>query len=669
MVPLMINEPAGTAKANFHPGKTLADGNYIAVDTMNNGIGNMSGTLNPLAFDPYSGTLCFVHRSYTSTYAAGQSSGQLWYNISTDFGATWSRVPGGINTANSQKYGRYPSMGISNPAKGPIAGTTAFFAWPELTTGGAGFGWVGYAADRPAGSGAPAPSIDQGTATHQYDSDVPCWASDNSSDMFWVADYGVSSYGIDLFTTPDFGTITKVSPPQWSDSALGSWGSYQMGGASWNGVQYMAVFSAFSTFLNPAPLILPGVSKSTDNGATWSNFDVCDFRKISKLAKYDEILTFGGGFNQGDIHVDKNGNVHLVVQVAVTTTNAGTYAEIALVDLFEIGTGWDATIITTDLDVSASACWNNASGMGGGQMGPSSYLAFDSTRTIMAVQYVNKGTSPYGDVFLTYKLLNDAVWATPINLTHSDSTDNSQSHLAPFLRTVKTGNSVECTAFSMYGYELGNTGPLGLNGNACVAYLGAEKFNVTVPTVPVELFSFTANVISGIINLNWSTASEVNNLGFNVERSANKSDWTKIAFVQGHQNSTSTIAYSYFDKSVSKSGKYYYRLKQLDDNGSYKYSNIVAIDLIAPATFDLCQNFPNPFNPTTTISYTLPERSKVVLSIYNELGQKVAELFNGEITAGSHSVEWNAGKFVSGVYFYELKTEKFTSVKKLILMK
>jgi len=88
-----------------------------------------------------------------------------------------------------------------------------------------------------------------------------------------------------------------------------------------------------------------------------------------------------------------------------------------------------------------------------------------------------------------------------------------------------------------------------------------------------------------------------------------------------------------------------------------------------PKSIDLLQNFPNPFNPSTTISFTLPERTRVVLSIYNEIGENVAVLFNGEKEAGYHSIEWNANKFVSGIYFYELKTEKFTSVKKLILMK
>ena len=124
--------------------------------------------------------------------------------------------------------------------------------------------------------------------------------------------------------------------------------------------------------------------------------------------------------------------------------------------------------------------------------------------------------------------------------------------------------------------------------------------------------------------------------------------------------SISGIDFPYFDKGTG------YNVRCLYDiaTGINDHSNNTL-----PKSIDLLQNFPNPFNPSTTISFTLPERTRVVLSIYNEIGENVAELFNGEKAAGYHSIEWNASKFVSGIYFYELKTEKFTSVKKLILMK
>jgi len=472
-----VNDPVNVVKTKINPFKTMADGNYVVVDTMSNGYGPASGNLNPLAFDPYSGVLCFVHRGYAG-YAAG--SGQLWYNISTDYGVTWSRVAGGVNTSNPQITGRYPSMAISNAAKGPIDQTIAFFSWPELI--GGAFGGIGYGADQPAGAGTEAAFLDQGTP-NLYSSASPSWASDKSADMFWVGSYGQSPYGIDVWTTPDFGTINKYSPPQWSDSALGSSGDVELGGESWQGVQYFGVMSGFSSFTNPNPITLPGYSKSTDNGATWSNFKVCDWRQIPKLANYDVLLLSGAGYLQGDMHVDKNSHPHLVVTICDTTVNSTTYSKVAIVDLFETATGWDATVIADDIDTSSTAAWQNGSGMGLGQMGTCDYLAFDTTRNIMAAQYINTGKSGYADVYLKYKKLGDTAWSAAMNLTNSDSTDNSQTQFAPFLRTVVNGNSVQCTAFSMYGYQAGVESPTVNPAAAAIAYVGAETFTVSLTGV------------------------------------------------------------------------------------------------------------------------------------------------------------------------------------------
>jgi hypothetical protein len=188
--------------------------------------------------------------------------------------------------------------------------------------------------------------------------------------------------------------------------------------------------------------------------------------------------------------------------------------------------------------------------------------------------------------------------------------------------------------------------------------------------VPVELISFSASVVKDIVNLSWKTATEVNNLGFNVERSANKIDWEKIAFVQSNQNSTSTISYSYIDKSVSQAGNYYYRLKQIDYDGSYKYSSIVQAGVNLPFIFTLDQNYPNPFNPSTKIQYNLPENSFVSLKVYNTIGQEVAALVNNVVLPGSHEITFDASKLNSGVYFYTLKSgNNFVQTRKMIIMK
>jgi hypothetical protein len=488
--PVQLIEQPTVSKAYYNPGKTQADGNYIAVDTSNSGLGPSIGTLNPFAYDPYSGTATFVHRNFTATYGAGQTSGQLYYNISTDFGITWSRVPGGVNTTNAQTSGRYPSMGLSNEARGPIDGTIAFFSWPELTTAG-GFGWVGYAADQPAGAGAPAPFLDESTAAQQYSSQTICWANDKAAHMFWAADYGSTAVpllvGIDIWSTADFGSVAKVSPPQMSDSVFNDGGEIMLGGQAYNGVQYLGVVGTFNEFYAPNPIQFgwyPGVSKSTDNGATWSDFKVCDFRQIPKLAKYDELYSWSGSsFRlEGDINVDKNGRAHLLVELADTSVDLYSYKEVALVDLFETATGWDATIIATDLDTAVANIWNNAVDMGVGQCGPEPYLAFDSTRSIMAVQYVNKGKSGYGDLFLKYKNLTDINWSTVMNLTNSDSTDNTCSHLAPFMKATYSGDgkTANCTVFSMYSYEVGNAHPNGNGNNVSAYFYGAENFIISI---------------------------------------------------------------------------------------------------------------------------------------------------------------------------------------------
>ena len=485
--PLVVNEQAGIIKANYHPGKTLADGNYIAVDTSNSGLGPSIATLNPFAYDPYSGTACFFHRGLSTTYASPNGTGQLWYNISTDFGVTWSRVPGGVNTSNPQMKGRYPSMTLSNPTKSSDrANTTAAFSWPELNPGA--FGWVGYAADQPAGGGSPSAFLDQGTADIQYSSQTVSWSSDNTADIFWAADYGTPTtvQGVDLWQTADFATVNKYSPAQWSDSVFSDVGVIPLGGQAYNGVQYFAVVATFNQNLAPNPITFgwfPGVSKSTDQGATWSDFDVCDFRTIPALAKYDELYSWGGSASfrlEGDVNVDKNGHAHLLVEVADTSVDNSTYNGVAIVDLFQTGSGWDATIVASDIDTSVANLWNIATNQGVGQMGPSPYLAFDSTRTIMAVQYNNKSASGYADMYLKYKNVGDTKWSPAINLTHSDSTDNVAGHLAPFIKANFVGNIAHCTAFSEYTYEAGNTSPTGNGNNLAVYYMGAEPFDITI---------------------------------------------------------------------------------------------------------------------------------------------------------------------------------------------
>ena len=202
----------------------------------------------------------------------------------------------------------------------------------------------------------------------------------------------------------------------------------------------------------------------------------------------------------------------------------------------------------------------------------------------------------------------------------------------------------------------------GINGGI----IGDPRWNPTV--LPVELTSFTAVVAKQNVNLNWSTATELDNSGFAVERSIDNQTWSKIAFIKGAGTSTRITHYSYTD-NPQQAGKIYYRLKQTNFDGSFKYSNTVEVSMTAPAEFTLNQNYPNPFNPSTKISYSIPKASHVKLIIYNMLGKEVVKLVDNKEEAGNHSITFDASNLASGIYLYKLQTNTNQLTKKMILLK
>ncbi len=190
--------------------------------------------------------------------------------------------------------------------------------------------------------------------------------------------------------------------------------------------------------------------------------------------------------------------------------------------------------------------------------------------------------------------------------------------------------------------------------------------------LPVELSYFPAIVLEQGVYLKWRTETEVSNYGFEIEKSQksivkNQTKWTKIGFVQGHGNTNSPKNYSFTDYVIS--GKYSYRLKQIDTDGKFEYSKVIEIELGSPAKFELSQNYPNPFNPVTTIRFTIPQSGNVRLAVYNVLGEQVAELANGFMEAGIHTVNFNALELNSGIYVYKIETNGSVQSRKMILIK
>jgi len=251
--------------------------------------------------------------------------------------------------------------------------------------------------------------------------------------------------------------------------------------------------------------------------------------------------------------------------------------------------------------------------------------------------------------------------------------------------TIIAKSSDNGTKWQPYIFAGTNPGQYQLNTtNKTVTVYGLSSFSyfslsdITAP-LPVNLTSFSAVTTGRDVKLSWITSQELNNKGFAIEKrtSFNNAygDWIQIAFINGHGNSNVEQLYSYSDIKLF-SGKYQYRLKQIDYSGSSEYYSLNSpseIVIGTPVNFSLFQNYPNPSNPNTKIDYQLPFSGKVVLKVYDITGKEVATLVNGAQDAGFYSVDFNGEKISSGVYFYKLiaegNSQKFSKTMKMILTK
>lgn len=259
----------------------------------------------------------------------------------------------------------------------------------------------------------------------------------------------------------------------------------------------------------------------------------------------------------------------------------------------------------------------------------------------------------------------------------------------PEIRAYVNGvfqSAVGQTALNLIGTEIFKVGSKGTSVSLAAGELLDEfrfynraldaaeidaTWNITI--VPVELTSFTASVNDNDVTLSWETATELNNSGFEIERKSAAGEYDKLGFVPGFGTTTEPRAYSFSDVNLLP-GTYTYRLKQIDYDGTFEYSDPVEVDIVVPDVYSLHQNYPNPFNPSTKITFTLAANAQVTLKVFDVLGQEIMTLINQDITAGVHTYDFDAAGINSGVYFYRIEANgidgtNFTNVKKMILLK
>ncbi|MCO6472917.1 MAG: S8 family serine peptidase [Melioribacteraceae bacterium] len=187
-------------------------------------------------------------------------------------------------------------------------------------------------------------------------------------------------------------------------------------------------------------------------------------------------------------------------------------------------------------------------------------------------------------------------------------------------------------------------------------------------SVPVELSNFSADINENNVLIKWKTITETNNQGFSIERKTNSLDWNEIIFIDGKGNSSEHVEYNYIDKNL-EIGKYSYRLKQLDLDGSFTYSNVIEAEITAPDKFELYQNYPNPFNPVTQIKFTIPEEADVKINLYDITGRLVKNIVNQKLVPGIHYLEIDGTNLASGVYIVRMQTEQSVKQIKINLIK
>jgi hypothetical protein len=220
---------------------------------------------------------------------------------------------------------------------------------------------------------------------------------------------------------------------------------------------------------------------------------------------------------------------------------------------------------------------------------------------------------------------------------------------------------VLCLIFILLLTTLVQAQYLGGNGR------GDNMVTLSSSPLPVELITFAATVRGSSVILKWETETEVSNYGFEIERSVND-NWGTIGFVEGHGNSNSPKDYLFIDNNLVGSSKFKYRLKQIDNDGKYEYSDEIEVEVI-PTVFALYQNYPNPFNPSTKIKVQFPQTTQVRLAVYNMLGELVSELANGEYSSGVHEFGFNAEGLASGIYVYRVESPNFIDTKKMVLLR
>jgi hypothetical protein len=320
---------------------------------------------------------------------------------------------------------------------------------------------------------------------------------------------------------------------------------------------------------------------------------------------------------------------------------------------------------------------------GGTTYGSITITNYTSDQAAFDISWIHyQGVNPPGSAAQQFNAAYDSIWVSngalgtatydvQIFVPRNNLRNIADTNNIILAKSNDGGASWNAAPGTTNGYIAGNPGFAFANGLSSFSLFAVTS---TDNPLPVELASFTSAINARNVELNWSTSKEENNAGFDIERKlVTENTWAKVGNVSGAGNSNTVKNYRFEDRNIA-TGKYNYRLKQIDYNGNFKYFNLTGeVTVGVPAKFELSQNYPNPFNPSTKINYDLPFDSKVQIKIYDMTGKEVAQIVNETKTAGYYTVQFNASALSSGVYFYTISanggSQSFLKTMKMVLVK
>jgi len=571
--------------------------------------------------------------------------------ISTDSGTTWKKQP-----PSSFFNGEYMNDCLyNNRLIGAFGDETQWFGigWGAAVSDDQGITWQW------SQSGLP-PKI---TGSRLAKSGSDTYISTRGSGVFKSTDYGGSWFAVNNGLTAahtlgihidNEGTLYSASWGNGISKSTDKGESWKMINSGVTNVDFYSIVSDDNGNLFAGSE--RGTYRSTDKGESWMIVtDLYSYHLIKDNLNRIYSLSYGAGLyrttNQGAtwVRIDKTFNSGFIFGFAMDSTG----------NIYAGGRGGGAIYKSTDDGNSWIKVYQGISSA------VVTAISVSPNGNIFAA-IINEGVLRSTDQGLSWLKMNNGLPGTHILplIVNSVGEIYAAFQRQGIYLSTNDGNTWQDITDNMEWTEVNEF----VFHDSAIYLATDESVWRSSAVVPVELASFSSDIEGNTLHLKWITSSETNNHGFKIERKT-EGEWTARGFIEGNGTTTEPKEYS-FQEELSESGKYSYRLKQIDYDGSYEYSNIVNVDFsLTPKEYSLKQNYPNPFNPTTIINYSVPRQGNISIILYDALGREVTRLVDEEKSAGEYSVEFNASNLSSGLYICHMKGVGFNQSRKILYLK